>query len=367
MRKPQAELYYADYLRLDLLLEAQHPESRRYGREAHDEMLFIIVHQTYELWFKQILHELRSVLGLFGSIPLHEKTIGVIVARLGRIVAIQQLINQQIGILETITPLDFLDFRDYLIPASGFQSVQFREIELRLGLSTQGPYGLPGRLRANDTDYLRQVAREKSLFEHVDDWLARMPFLKFEGFDFWHSYRQAVEAMLGRDRRSILDNPLLSNVERQNQIAELDATRSKFSLLFEPEAFGRLREQGIFHLRQASVLSALFIQLYRDEPILHMPFRLLTRLMDIDEHLAAWRNSHALMAQRMLGSKIGTGGTSGHDYLRETVDKKRVFKDLFHLSTFLIPRSSLPVLPDKLKRSLDFYFSETRGVSGQSG
>jgi tryptophan 2,3-dioxygenase len=362
MRESPAELYYSDYLRLDLLLAAQHPESRRQGREAHDETLFIIVHQAYELWFKQILHELRSVLALFGSVPLDEKTIGVIVARLGRIVAVQKLINQQIGIVETITPLDFLDFRDYLIPASGFQSVQFREIELRLGLAALGPYGSPGRLRLADAEYLRQVAGEKSLFERVDEWLARMPFLKFEGFDFWHSYRRAVDAMLARDRRSIEANRLLSDEERERQFEEWEATRRKFALLFEPEGFERLREQGFFHLRQPSVLAALFIQLYRDEPILHLPFRLLTRLMDIDEQLADWRTNHALMAQRMLGGKIGTGGTSGHEYLRDTVDKKRIFKDLVHLSTFLIPRSSLPVLPGKLKRSLDFHFSESSGA-----
>jgi tryptophan 2,3-dioxygenase len=364
MREPSAELYYGDYLRLDLLLAAQHPESRRRGREAHDETLFIIVHQAYELWFKQILHELRSVLALFGGGPLDEKTIGVIVTRLGRIVAIQKLINQQIGIVETITPLDFLDFRDTLIPASGFQSVQFREIELRLGLAAQGAYGSPGRLRPADADYLRRVAGETSLFERVDEWLARMPFLKFEGFDFWRSYRRAVEAMLARDRRSIRDNRLLSDEERRRQFDELEATRQKFTLLFEPEGFERLREQGFFHLRQPSVLAALFIQLYRDEPILHLPFRLLVRLMDIDEQLADWRNRHALMAQRLLGSKIGTGGTSGHDYLRDTVDKKRVFRDLFHLSTFLIPRSSLPLLPEALKRSLDFRFSERAEVQG---
>jgi tryptophan 2,3-dioxygenase len=361
MSESQAELYYGDYLKLDLLLAAQHPESRRHGREAHDEMLFIIIHQTYELWFKQILHELRSVLDLFGTAPLDEKTIGIIVARLDRIVTIQRVINQQIGILETITPLDFLDFRDYLIPASGFQSVQFRELELRLGLRALGPYGLPGRLRVADTGYLRQVAQETSLFERVDEWLARMPFLRFEGFDFWRSYREAVAAMLERDRRSIEANRLLTDQERQEQFGGLEATRNKFALLFEPEGFERLREQGIFHLRQASVLSALFIQLYRDEPILHLPFGLLTRLMDIDEQLAAWRHGHALMAQRMLGGKIGTGGTSGHDYLRDTVERKRIFKDLFNLSTFLIPRSSLPVLPDKLKRSLDFHFAEQRG------
>lgn len=351
------EIYYADYLQLERLLSAQAPESRRHGREAHDEMLFIITHQAYEIWFKQILHELESVLGAFAVTPLDEHSMGVIVARLERVIAIQKVLNQQIDVLETITPLDFLDFRDYLIPASGFQSVQFRKIELRLGLGVHVPQPVTGRLRSEDVAYLREIASEPSLFEQVDAWLARMPFLKFEGYDFWESYRQAVMAMLAKDRRSIETNPLFSDAERSAQLAELENTRRKFDYLLDPAGFERLKAQGMFHLCQTSVLSALFIQLYRDEPILHLPFRLLSHLMDIDEQFTAWRSRHALMAQRMLGSKIGTGGSSGHEYLQETVDKKRIFKDLFNLSTFLIPRSSLPALPKRLKQSLDFHFT----------
>ncbi len=351
------ELYYADYLQLDRLLNAQAPESRRHGPEAHDEMLFIITHQAYEIWFKQILHELKSVLGAFAVPPLDEHGMGIIVARLERIIAIQKVLNLQIDVLETITPLDFLDFRDYLIPASGFQSVQFREIELRLGLGVLIPQPVTGRLRSEDVAYLADVTGEPSLFEQVDAWLARMPFLKFEDYDFWESYRRAVAAMLAKDRRSILENPLFSDAERNAQLIELDNTRRKFDYLLDPAGFEQLKAQGMFHLRQTSVLSALFIQLYRDEPILHLPFRMLSHLMDIDELFTAWRSRHALMAQRMLGSKIGTGGSSGHDYLRETVDKKRIFRDLFNLSTFLIPRSSLPALPRRLKQSLNFHFT----------
>jgi len=356
------EMYYADYLQLDRLLNAQAPESRRHGREAHDEMLFIITHQAYEIWFKQILHELKSVLAEFAVTPLDEHDMGVIVARLERIIAIQKVLIQQIDVLETITPLDFLDFRDDLIPASGFQSVQFREIELRLGLGVHVPQPVTGRLKPEDAAYLREIAREPSLFERVDEWLARMPFLKLDGYDFWESYRRAVAAMLAKDRRSIGKNPLFSDSERSAQLAELDNTRRKFESLLDLRGFEHLREQGLFHLRQTAVLSALFIQLYRDEPILHLPFRLLSHLMDIDEQFTAWRSRHALMAQRMLGGKIGTGGSSGHDYLRETVDKKRIFKDLFTLSTFLIPRSSLPVLPKRLKQNLDFHFTGERGA-----
>jgi tryptophan 2,3-dioxygenase len=350
-------LYYADYLCLGSLLQAQHPESRRRSQEAHDEMLFIITHQTYELWFKQILHELRSVLDLFASVPMDERKLGIIVARLERVLAIQKLLNQQIGVLETMTPLDFLDFRNYLMPASGFQSVQFREIELRLGLGARLVPAAFDRLADRDRDYLEQIARETSLFECIDAWLARTPFLAFEGFNFWESYRQAVTTMLETDRRSILGNPLLASGEKAQQLAGLNDAQHTFDALFEPDGFQALRDQGLFRLCQGSVLSALFINLYRDEPILHLPFRLLTHLMDIDEQLTAWRSGHALMTQRMLGTKIGTGGTSGHEYLRRTVDKKRIFVDLYNLSTFLIPRSALPVLPPRLKQSLGFCFT----------
>ncbi len=349
------ELYYADYLRLGTLLDLQHPESACRGGEAHDETLFIVVHQTYELWFKQILHELNSVLQLMASVPLNSRQLNLIVARLERIGAIQKVINQQIGILETMTPLDFLDFRDYLIPASGFQSVQFREIELRLGLAAHLSPNVYGRLRVEDRTYLEEVARQPSLFDRLDAWLGRMPFLKFEGFDFWDAYRQAVGTMLETDRKSILDNPTLSNHEKEQQLTGLESTRHMFDHLLAPAGFRKLAEDGVFRLRQESVLSALFISLYRDEPLLQLPFRLLTHLMDIDEHWAAWRSAHALMAQRMLGGKIGTGGSSGHEYLKETVERKRVFSDLFNLSTFLIPRSALPVLPADIKRNLGFY------------
>ncbi|MDX1430185.1 MAG: tryptophan 2,3-dioxygenase family protein, partial [Rhodothermales bacterium] len=127
-------LYYGDYLRLEKLLDSQDLESKRRGRAAHDEMLFIIVHQAYELWFKQIIWELDSLIEIFRRAPVEEKEVGTTVSRLDRIVHIQRVLIQQIDVIETMTPLDFLDFRDVLIPASGFQSAQFRIIENRLGL-----------------------------------------------------------------------------------------------------------------------------------------------------------------------------------------------------------------------------------------
>ena len=97
--------------------------------------------------------------------------------------------------------------------------------------------------------------------------------------------------------------------------------------------------------------------LYRDEPILQSPYRLLTKLIDIDHSLNNWRYSHALLAKRMIGNKIGTGGSSGYNYLKKTMDKHNVFNDFSNLSTYLIPKSALPVLPNKLKNKLGYYFN----------
>ena len=112
-------IHYHSYLELDKILDAQHPRSEKLSdNPAHEETLFIIVHQVYELWFKQIIHELKSVVHLFGEDRTDERNLGVVNHRLDRVKEIMRLIIQQIRVLETMTPLDFLDFRNYLFPAS---------------------------------------------------------------------------------------------------------------------------------------------------------------------------------------------------------------------------------------------------------
>lgn len=125
---------YREYLRLDDILNAQHPMSQRYGNLVHDEHLFIVVHQTYELWFKQIIFELDSIIEIFAKPIVDDRCLLVIVSRLQRINQIWKLLNEQISILESMAPTDFLDFRGYLTTASGFQSLQFRVVENKLGL-----------------------------------------------------------------------------------------------------------------------------------------------------------------------------------------------------------------------------------------
>jgi tryptophan 2,3-dioxygenase len=123
-----------------------------------------------------------------------------------------------------------------------------------------------------------------------------------------------------------------------------------------PFAHARRVAEGTRRLSHGATRAALFIHLYRDQPILHLPFRFLTLLVDVDELLATWRYRHALMVHRMIGTKIGTGGSSGHRYLLATVERNKVFGDLYDLSTFLISRSALPALPDAMERRLGFHF-----------
>ena len=134
MSEKKPSVHYINYLELDKILDAQNPLSGNGKEAAHDEMLFIIIHQTYELWFKQILHEIDSVMELFKKEKIDEANVGIIVSRTERINKILQILVKQIDVLESMTSLDFLDFRHHLSPASGFQSHQFRKLEIMLGL-----------------------------------------------------------------------------------------------------------------------------------------------------------------------------------------------------------------------------------------
>jgi tryptophan 2,3-dioxygenase len=349
-------------LQLDRLLSSQSPVSGEQGEPVHDEYLFIVVHQAYELWFQQILRELDAVLAVFGAPTVREKDLGRVVSHLARVSEILRLLIHQIDVLETMTPLDFLDFRNLLVPASGFQSVQFRLIENKLGLPASSRLNIEGaryttRLSDEDRRRLEQSEREPSLLTSVDAWLARTPFLQLGEYDFWREYRSAVEEMLKRDRRMIEENAVISPEERAAQLRMFDRLAAHFDALFDRQKHEAMIAKGEHRLSHKAFLAALLINLYRDEPILHLPFRFLTKLMDVDETLTTWRYRHALMVSRMIGGRIGTGGSSGSDYLKETAEKHRVFTDLFNLSTFLIPRSSLPKLPPEVERKMSFQYS----------
>ena len=364
MHKNRGPVYYNDYLMLDQLLSSQQPLSKKFADsvdpEAHDETLFIVVHQAYELWFKQMLHDLNSVLAIFAKDKIPDNELGTIVQRLDRFRKIQHTIGTQLEILETMTPMDFLEFRSLLIPASGFQSVQFREIEIKMGLGTHNRENIDreffvGRLSKTDRERLLALENTPSLLSYLQAWLERMPFAISGEFNFWNEYQKAVNALLTDDEATVQGNMAnLGEREKQMQLENLKTTRETFESLFDEEAHQKVVAAGQRKLSRKAILNALFIMMYREEPMLALPFQMMTLMMDIDENFTTWRYRHALMAQRMLGTKIGTGGSSGHTYLKKAADNNRVFTDLFNLSTYLIPRSRLPKIPAAVKSQLNF-------------
>jgi tryptophan 2,3-dioxygenase len=359
METPYKPLYYGDYLQLPTILDAQKPRSGELNAPtaaAHDEMLFIITHQTYELWFKQILHELDAILTVFAQNPVPEHEVARAQHRLERIAAIGPILFQQIDVLETMTPMDFLDFRDVLYPASGFQSVQFRLMEIKLGLNRQQRVLTHLPLSEVDKERISEAEKQPSLFSLVELWLERMPFIQKPSYSFWKEYQAAVERMFAHDRSMIETNAAMSAQVVSDMLTQTDMNEKSFRAFFSEDAYNALRESGARRLSFKASQAALFVLLYREYPILHLPFRLLQSLIEIDENFSVWRYRHAQMAMRMIGSKVGTGGSSGFDYLMRATAQHRVFADFSALSAFLIPRGSLPPLPQEVASMLNFVY-----------
>ncbi|MDQ3277636.1 MAG: tryptophan 2,3-dioxygenase [Bacteroidota bacterium] len=333
------DVHYHDYLQLDKVLDAQHPESNKHNASAHDEMLFIIIHQTYELWFKQLHFEVDSLLQIMRKPSLNDNSpeLQTVVHRLGRMGVILRVLVHQIDILETMTPMDFLDFRDMLRPASGFQSWQFKLLEAKLGLKFDYRHGkeyYTAQLRQEHIDVIKMAESEHSFLQLVNDWLERMPFfenkelwMNFTHADFWTAYKEAYSNSL-------------AEVEKNNMAA------------FD-EVFFQQRESHYTFSAKAN-RAALFIMLYRGYPLLQLPFQLLNNLLDIDEQLSTWRHRHMNMVHRMIGTRIGTGGSSGKDYLKSAADKHYIFKEIAQLTSFLIERRKLPQLPKEIETRLGF-------------
>jgi tryptophan 2,3-dioxygenase len=347
------EVHYHDYLQLDKILNAQALESEKQNLAAHDEMLFIVIHQAYELWFKQLHFETNSIIEIMRKPALNDNSpeLQTVVQRLSRMVTILRVLVHQIDIMETMTPMDFLDFRDMLRPASGFQSWQFKELEAKLGLKFEHRHGkeyYTSQLRKEHVDMVKKAEGDKSLLDLVNAWLERMPIFNdeknwkkldvtgngevemknVEGGKFWAEY-------LHRYRNSLAD------AEKNN------------SEVFD-EIFIRGENKSERTLSPKAARAALFIMLYRGYPMLQLPFQLLNALMEIDVQLSSWRYRHMNMVHRMIGTRIGTGGSSGKDYLKAAAEKHYIFKDLAQLNSFLIERRKLPALPEEVESRLGF-------------
>ncbi len=326
-------VYYADYLQLEKITGAQDPESFKEGKEpAHDEMLFIIIHQAYELWFKQILFEVNSVIDIMNKPVVNDNSpeMQTVVHRLKRVVTILKVLVQQIDIMETMTPMDFLDFRDMLRPASGFQSYQFKVLEAKLGLKFEQRHGqnyYTSQLKEKDIAIIKEAESGKSVIELINTWLERMPFITE---DFWKNYQQVYVGSL-------------AEAEKNN------------AATFET-VFNNADENMERSLSPKACRSALFIMMYHGYPMLEQPFQLLDTLLEIDNQLSNWRSRHINMVQRMIGTRIGTGGSTGAGYLKAAMDKHYIFKELAQLNSFLVDRKKLPVLGKEVGEKLGYNF-----------
>ncbi len=343
-------VYYGEYLQLEKIIHAQEPVSFQQGKEpAHDEMLFIIIHQAYELWFKQILFEVDSVASIMNKTTINDNSgdLQTIVHRLKRTTTILKVLVQQIDILETMTPMDFLDFRDMLRPASGFQSWQFKILEAKLGLKFDQRHGqnyYTSQLNSKDIETIKAAEKEPSIIVLVNQWLERMPFLENE--KFWKNKNEPKD--------DISLHPFWSAYEKI-YIDSLNESEKQNSILFK-QHFGKNQNELERSLSPAACRSALFIMLYRGYPLLELPFQLLDTLLEIDNQMGNWRYRHINMVRRMIGSRVGTGGSTGAGYLQGAMEKHYIFKEISQLNSFLIDRRKLPSLPKELTDYLGYYF-----------
>lgn len=352
----RGKLYYPDYLNLSNLLSCQNPVSFQPGNNpCHDEMLFITIHQTYELWFKQLIFELDSVRHILAELDIGEKSISLALHRLTRIREIQKLLNDQIRVLETMTPQEFLEFRDYLFPASGFQSFQFRLLEIKLGVRPEQRLNARWILNVSPEHQqkLREAQQQPSLFDYVERWLRNIPFREFRGYNFQKSYEAAISRMFQLERENIVNK--IDPAEQPALLNDLQNTRRTFDSVYTRSVHDDFIKSGHRRLGFRATSASLMIMLYQDEPMLQLPARFLHMLVDVDEQMNQWRYRHSQMVHRMIGVKGGTGGSLGHSYLKQTIDSQKVFADLANMSTLLIPKRLLPPLPAELRDQMRYF------------
>lgn len=354
-------LYYSTYLHLDNILSAQQPVSFKEGNiPAHDEMLFITIHQAYELWFKQILFELDYALHVFEKEKINDNSeeLNLVRHRLNRVIKILELLNQQVNILDTMTPLDFLEFRNLLTPSSGFQSIQFRLIEAKLGLNINMRHRVDYYKRMNEggftqADYEQICKAEEgnNLSVLINKWLERMPFFQIS---FWQNYQPISP-------ENILPHPFWNDYRfiYKASLTQREANKiNDFDYVFFEQNPAAYTDEQLTFLRSnftpAALRAALFIMLYRDFPVFQTSYQILDALIEIDHHLSNWRHKHLIMVRRMIGMRVGTGNTTGSGYLEGALNRHYIYRDISGLSTYLIERKKLPKLPGELIKYLSF-------------
>ena len=336
---------YADYLNLHPLLNLQGED-----REINaDEMHFIIVHQTFELWFKQVIRELSEIRDILSQIPVPEDQIPRAVDHLGRTTEIFRLMANQWTVLETLTPQGFLSFRDGLGTASGFESFQMREFEFLLGLENDDRIGgvdpLDSFRRMSDNkvnkavlERLEAAADMPSLYDSVMSWIERTPIM---GSTYGDEDDVGIVNQYVSDHLAAHKTLCEEAAERSSGWGAGDSSKAAGRMMASHEgAVSFLMPEGTVNRARAGLL---FIESYRELPLLTWPRKLIDALVEREESMGKWRHAHARMVERIMGRRIGTGGSSGVDYLDST-SQYRIFKDLWGIRTVLVKPQRRPSL-----------------------
>jgi len=358
---PAAPTSYWDYIKIEEILSLQRGIAPSDAELTNDEVMFIVVHQIDELWFKLALRELVSMRNLFATVPVAEQSLATAARSIRRMELLFQLTSQQFALMETLTTRDYLAFRDKLTPASGFQSAQLREIEILLGLPDDERIPLGGEhsymqaLRSADGSASPASRRVEArlqdrptLKEAVHAWLYRTPIQGSSPDDpgdaeqvvrFLESYlaahARAAETSLSYGRDAATTPEARARLEERYERERASAR----AFLFADDVDEKVRPEAL-RIRAALV----FIESYRELPLLAWPREVIDALVALEQSFVIFRQRHARMVERVIGRRTGTGGSAGVDYLDQTALRYRIFRDVWGVRTLLIRRAELPPL-----------------------
>jgi tryptophan 2,3-dioxygenase len=342
---PGSRMTYGNYLQLDELLSLQSGPGGDNNSLSNHEMHFIVVHQAFELWFKQINRELEEALNLMNVPEVDEKQIPVIVSHLERCSEIFRLLAAQWKVMQTLAPQDFLAFRDKLGTSSGFESWQMRTLEMLLGLKSEQRIGgmdpmehnrklhSEGKLSDSVMANMTRIDNLPSLNEVLLRWLARTPVNGVSGDnDVLQEFVEGHLAAMAEHGESVITHMVKIGHGTEEAV--------------RPRIESGIAGARDFLLPEGKVEPAraglLFIESYRELPLLSWPRRLIDTMVDLEQAMLLFRSHHARMVERMIGRRMGTGGSSGVDYLDMTL-KYRIFTDLWAVRTMLVKRDALNV------------------------
>jgi len=358
MTAPRPTTYWG-YIQVEELLALQSGIERDEDQLTNDEVLFITVHQVFELWFKLVLRELRAARDLFRAESVAEQELSGAVRSLKRCTTILSRCCDHFTVMETLTTREYLAFRNKLMPASGFQSAQLREIEIVIGLEAEERigYGLDmdwiESLRAADGTespsmkrVLEALEDTTTLKDAIEEWLYRTPIdgVAHDASDAEVSLDGFLSRYLDSHAAEVADA-----LERARLLADKDSDRALIEKRYAAERqsvvdFFAPGTDDASNRRRRVRAAMLFIETYRELALLSWPREVLDAIVEFEQLFVIFRQRHARMVERVIGRRTGTGGSAGVDYLDQTALKYRIFRDLWAIRTLQVSAKHAPPL-----------------------